>query len=207
MFPAQRIAILSVAIEAASSRLDALLSDGVLTTNLLDGMAGRGKYVPGYVFEAARVATTTERFECLIFDHRPFFERVISEMRELDPALAVDKIESMMGLVSLPSKDSEEWTLQSRALHVRKVLDLAYGLLEEISREGLSDVPAEIARFHSVAVRIDERPICHQSRDEVLRAFAFVMSAHGLDREADLLESIVGWKPSTHGARLFTYAW
>lgn len=207
MFPAQRIAVLSLALEAASGRLDALLAEGILTTNLLDSMAGKGKYVPGYIFEAARVASTTERFECLIFDHRPFFERVASEMRELDSALAADKIESMFGLIALPPKGSDEWSLQSRAMHVRKILDLAYGVLDEISREGLSDVPPDVAHYHHAAVRIDERPTCYQTRDEVLRAFAFVMSTRGLDREAGLLESIIGWKPSTHGARLFTYAW
>jgi hypothetical protein len=207
MFPAQRIAILSVALEAASGRLDALLAERVLTTNLLDSMAGKGKYVPGYIFEVARCASTTERFECPIVDHRPFFERVASEMRELDPALAADKIEDMMDLLDLPARGSKEWALQSRALHVRKVLDLAYGLLEEISREGLSDVPGAISRYHAVAVGIDDPSICYQTRDEVLLAFAFLLSVRGLSREAGLLESIVGWKPSTNGARLFTCVW
>jgi hypothetical protein len=207
MLPAQRIAILSVALEAASSRLDALLVEGVLTISLLESMAGRGKYVPGYIFEVARTAATTGRFECLIFDHRPFFKRVVAEMRELDPALAVDRIADMTSLIAVPPKNSEEWALESRALHVRKVLDLAYGLLEEISREGIAEVPAGIARYHAVAVGVDQREICYQSRDDVLRAFAFLASSTGLEREAALLESIVGWKPSTHGARLFTYAW
>lgn len=205
--PEQRIGVLSVALEAASRRLDDLLGERVYTTNLLDAMAGRGKYVPAYVFDAARTAATTDRFECLIFDQRPFFERVASEMRDLDPALRADRVEQLLGQLTLPPRGSEEWRLQSRALHMRRVLDLAFGLLEETAREGLAAVPADVAGYHSVAVNVDEQPLCYRSRDHVLKTFSHFMSLFGLDREAKLLESIVGWKPSTHGARLFVRAW
>lgn len=205
--PEQRIGVLSVALEAASARLDALLEERVYTTNLLDAMAGRGKYVPAYVFDAARVAGTTDRFECLIFDQRPFFERVVAEMRDVDPALRTDRVEQLLGQLALPPRGSEEWRLQSRALHMRRVLDLAFGLLEETAREGLADVPTDAAGYHFVAVQVDEPPLCYRSRDEILKAFSRFMSLFGLDREAGLLDSIVGWKPSTHGGRLFVRAW
>lgn len=205
MLPLQRIAVLSVALEAASSRLDALHDQGVLTTDLLEAMAGRGKYVPDHVLSLARTASTANDFACHIADHGPFMRRVVSEMQMHDATLATDRIESMLSLVALPTKASEEWHDQSRALHVRRALDLAYGLLEEISKQGLAEIPAAVSSYHSIAVGVDERPLFCRSRDDVLAEFSSLAASLGLARESALLSSVIGWKPSVYRPNLFTY--
>lgn len=200
-----RIAILTTALAVVSQRLDVLLDEGVVTTAF--SIEGGPKFVPEFVFRLVRTAADSERFEHLAVDHRPFFDRMLWEMEEHDPSLALHAVAPLRSLLTLPKRDTEEWTLQNRALHIRRALDLGYGLLKEIESEGLSPVPAWISHIHAGAVKEDEVPSRYKSRAGFLQDFADYLSMRGLDREARMLESIKAWKPSTHGALLFSRTW
>lgn len=193
----ERISALGTALAEVSALLDKFLADGVLTsTNLFSAQ----KYVPGYVFSFVRDAHSIPKYDDLLrTSHAPFIDMVTFRLAKDVPGADTAFLEALQKDLLLPSADSTEHAAETRALHMRTMLLLGWGLVKEIAREAYWDMDPELWDRCETAYAMSNPPLRYSNRSDVVSHVVDKMRAAGLTREADYVRVYLNYNPVTHG--------
>lgn len=195
----ERIHALGEVLADVSSVLDRLLADDILTTNFLRAEDGVRKYVPAYCFKFIREAGSCPRFEDTSRDHRSFIDRMISFIHRSVPggdSRPLCDLRDCMGL--LPS-DSQAHEHEARALHMRRMLHLGWGLLGETAGNGLWLRDPELALRSLDAHSRSFPPLPYAGRADVVLESVAILEGLSLTREAAAARGFLNYNPAIHG--------
>ncbi|NTF17442.1 hypothetical protein G6L37_03345 [Agrobacterium rubi] len=197
----ERLAALGCAIVPVSAALDDLLEAGVLTTNfMIADQCGRSvKYVPAYLFSSVREAATCERFEDLSRDHAYFVYRMMAHVTRWVPGANTEPLGELKQGLQRFDRDSSEHMEETRCLHVARMLELGWSLLEEIAEAGLWRRDDELAADTLSVISSCAPPLRYAARDDVVRHAVDLLLSQGLEREADAARAFLHYNPAIHG--------
>ncbi len=195
----ERIEALGVVLAEVSSVLDRLLADDILTTNFLRAEDGVRKYVPAYCFKFVREAASCPRFEDISTDHRGFIDRMISFVQRAVPGGDTRPLCDLRDSMGLLPKDSQAHADEARALHMRKMLHLGWGLLDETASNGLWLRDPELARRSLDAHSSSFPPLPYAGRTDVVHEAVAILEELSLTREATAARGFLNYNPVIHG--------
>lgn len=195
----ERIYALGAVLCDVSSVLDRLLAEDTLTTNFLRAETGVRKYVPDYCFRFVREAGYCPRFQDLSRDHRGFLDTIISFVWRTVPDADVLPLCGLRDRLALFPRNSRNHEDETRALHMRQMLKLGWGLLDETASNGLCDRNLELARRSREALSVSKPPLPYAARSDVVLHAVAVLEELALTREANVAREFLSFKPSIHG--------
>ncbi len=194
----ERIDALGAVLIDVSSVLDRLLAEDTLTTNFLRAEDGVRKYIPEYCFRFVRDAGTCPRFDDLSRDHRAFVDRIISFIERTVSAADVAPLFGLRGGLRLFDRDSAAHANETRALHMRNMLHLGWGLLDETARNGLWDLDQDLGRRADEARTVSTPPLPYAARTDVVHAAASLLEERLLTKEAAAARGFLNFDPVVH---------
>lgn len=198
--------VLDTALSVVSRTLDDLLANGLMTTNFMKA-DDTCMYVPEYLFKFTREASTCARFEDVSRDHRFFLDRIIQDMILLGKGHDVTLLRTIRDELALPLSQSAEHISETRALHMARMLDLGWRLLQEAEEKGLWAGTEIVEKAYNLAVRSNVVPFRYKPRNDMVMELADRHRAAGMFDEAVLLTIAANQKSSINRANLFGHAW
>lgn len=186
----ERIAALGVLLDEVSQRLDILLSSGRITTDFMvaDRSSGTARYVPAYILDGIKGASTVERVEDLSPRHDKLVARLIAHVQRHVPTADVDLLYALKSEVSIYQNLHADHVNEVRALYLDRMLHIGSVILTEIALYGLvDDIGSLQQRIHrcrkEVAPGIQYGPAWAVTQKAVQ-----LLRSRGLDREARSVE-------------------
>jgi hypothetical protein len=195
----ERIDALGAVLTDVSSVLDQLLADDILTTNFLRAEDGVRKYVPAYCFKFVREASSCPRFEDTSRDHRSFIDTMISFALRTVPEADINPLSDLRDRLALFGRDSVAHADETRALHMRKMLYLGWGLLDETASNGLWLRDPELARRSLDAHSSSFPPLPYAARTDVVLEAVAILEELSLAKEAAAARGFLHFNPAIHG--------
>lgn len=195
----ERVDALGAVLTDVSSVLDRLLAEDILTTNFLRAEDGVRKYVPAYCFTFVREAASCIRFEDSSRDHRSFLETMIWFVQRTVPGAETNPLVGFRDRLRPFARDSDMHALETRALHMRKMLYLGWGLLDETAGNGLWLRDPELARRSLEAHTSSFPPLPYATRTDVVLEAIAVFEELSLAKEAAAARGFLNYNPAIHG--------
>jgi hypothetical protein len=195
----ERIDALGCVLTDVSSVLDRLLAEDILTTNFLRADDGVRKYVPDYCFKFVREAAACLRYDEVIRDHRPFIDTMAFFIERTVAEATLHPLLELRNRLGLLPRGSEEHAGEMRALHMRKMLYLGWGLLDETATNGLWGRDPELARRSAEAHSSTYPPLPYATRTDVVLEAVAVLEKCSLAKEAAAARGFLNFNPAIHG--------
>lgn len=197
----ERMDALGAVLHEISTVLDGLLSSGALTTNFMeaDRSGGTVKYVPAYLFEFIRHAGTCASFEDSSRDHRAFLDLMISYVSRNVPGASTSPLSDLRSRLRRFPTSSVEHRDEARVLHMSRMLDIGWALLDEAASAGLWERDLGLAATVTSAAAAASPPLPYGTRKGVVQRAVELLRSKSLDREASAAEAFLHFNPAIHG--------
>ena len=199
----ERMDALGAVLHEVSTVLDGLLSSGALTTNFMeaDWSGGAVKYVPAYLFEFIRHAGTCASFEDSSRDHRRFLDLMVSYVNRNVPGASTSPLSDLRDRLRRFPDSSVEHRDETRVLHMSRMLDIGWALLDEAASAGLweRDLELEMEATVTSAAAAASSPLPYRSRMDVVQRAVELLRSKSLHREASAAETFLHFNPAIHG--------
>ena len=173
-----RQAVLAEALTALSTELHRLRAVGSLTPDLLVSMRSPlSKYVPDYVFRFVRDAETCTSYDETIRDRTYLVDRTARAAG--NSAQHGDQPAALRSELALAGVPEDVLLAESRCAHMRRMLALGLGILEEAWSQG---VAREDHALRARAVAASEQTVPHPRFGTEAEALAYVSGVLGTAR-------------------------
>jgi hypothetical protein len=197
----ERFNALGGVLAEVSEVLDRLLRDDILTTNFMQAEASVRKYVPAYCFDFVRNASSAERFEDMSADHRRLIDTISSYLQRTGAAShGISLVSELRSKLAPYPKGTAAHAAETRILHMRRMLNLGWGLLAEAAKDGLCPIDRELGRCCEDVLSATRPSLAYSPRGDVIQFAASILEVHSMLREAEIVRKFLSNSFLVHAA-------
>jgi hypothetical protein len=194
----ERLTALGAVLADISLVLDRLLAEDILSTNFLRAEDGVRKYVPAYCFTCVREAASCPHFEDTSLDHRGFIDTMISFIERTVPDANILPLYDLRDRLRRYPRNGAAHGDEVRVLHMRRMLRLGWGLLDETASSGLWPRDAPLSDRCARILADAAPPLAYSARTDVVLNAVSLLEGLSLTKEADVARGFLRFNPAIH---------